>query len=670
LNEKYLNDGNSEDFGEIDNESILILFGPQSCGKSILTLMTIETKEFNSLFPSGSIWLNFGDNCYTSPEIKRYQLIIFLLNEIRNKCDDCGHLSSSEFDLFYSYEECKFMISQYVNNNELKILLVLDGVSSIEDIIEFSYLGLQTIVTTRHNFPQFENDSILPISEILCDHDKTDFVDEYGHLFSKNLDQVLNRPVFELSLMLQMEESVIPLEKNINIYEIYIESLPKEVSDLLLTLGYFEENIPLSFELLSQFWALSLELVTAQVLNLMYIGLGHIGHGDYSFLLHSNFHAVLYKKLRGHSNYSIKSDIGVKLLKYLKSKASFRSEEFDRNNLHLMIYCWKEVELQVEDVKHFRRVVNEIFSYSNIADNNLTNMFLEAENICILCSYLLSKDLKQEFFEMYYNLCVHKLELYGTSSKEGISSLSKLYRHYFREGEGGYDHPYPRASDLLKSLVESVAACYGTETVMVYSVFKEIGHFLCNKSNASPSSSSSSSSTTTDDNDAITLFENVISSEYFQSKRFAPESLVFLESYAKSIHDSQKLFVFTTFLHKICDECPKVIAYDLIRSYLLHILALVFEKRSKVEKVYEIRTILCTSFYTLFGLYHPSTIQSLHLLAETIEKYEISTDLLPLVLNKIFQARSCIYGVHHPNLHPTILNVSKSKEKADRKSVV
>ena len=253
LNEKYLNDGNSEDFGKIDNESILILFGPQSCGKSILTLMTIETKEFNSLFPSGSIWLNFGDNCYTSIEIKRYQLIIFLLNEIRNKCDDSGHLSSSEFDLFYSYEECKFMISQYVNNHELKILLVLDGVSSIEDIIEFSYLGLQTIVTTRHNFPQFKNDSIVPISEILCDHDKSDFVDEYGHLFSKNLDQVLNRPVFELSLMLQMEESVIPLEKNINIYEKYIESLPKEVSDLLLTLGYFEENIPLSFELLSQF---------------------------------------------------------------------------------------------------------------------------------------------------------------------------------------------------------------------------------------------------------------------------------------------------------------------------------------------------------------------------------------------------------------------------------
>ena len=269
---------------DVNLDPIVLLTGPQSAGKSMLAMMSVQTDDAIQLFPHGVTWLNFGELWRQEFTRKKRQekLLRILLREVQIICEVVPSDVRVETNSMYNAEECKALIRMLVHHHSLRLLLVLDDVDSVEDVAEFAYLGMIVLVTSKFKFPQHDQKTI-DIDPFLTDADLMDLKTDYGVVLGSNS----SRPILELKLMLTMPGGLINNSNGSGSGDLdgqqlvrnFISSLNNVEEKCLLSLGYLDKNIPVSFELLAHFWNMEVSQVTEMSGSLLTMGCGHTGHG-------------------------------------------------------------------------------------------------------------------------------------------------------------------------------------------------------------------------------------------------------------------------------------------------------------------------------------------------------------------------------------------------------
>ena len=145
---------------DANTNPVAVISGPPSSGKSMIAMMTAQSDDCIQMFPDGVTWLNFGElSNFSTLEKRQAKLLKMVLQEVQILCGEPPNRILSVSDPL-SADDCKDFIRMMIFERNMKILLVLDAVESIEDIVEFSYLGFVVLATTREDFSNLASSTV------------------------------------------------------------------------------------------------------------------------------------------------------------------------------------------------------------------------------------------------------------------------------------------------------------------------------------------------------------------------------------------------------------------------------------------------------------------------------------------------------------------------------
>ena len=640
---------------DVNQDPLVILSGPEAAGKSMLAMMSVQSDDAIQLFSHGVTWLNFGAMWRQglSRKGRQEKLLRILLREVQIICEGAPNNVGLETTLMYNAEDCKALIRMLVHERNIRLLLVLDDVDSIEDIAEFAYLGMIALVTSKVTFQHHEEKTI-KVGPYLEDQDYEDLHTDFGFTFGDDV----KKPVLELKLMMTMPRGVSDTGSGNGdvdvsgkeMLENYITSLNNIEERILLSLGYLDKNIPVSFELLTHMWNMDVSHICEMASLLLNMGCGHIGHGARTFFLHQEFYEVVYKLLHSKENFYYKTDVENSLRRYLLSESSFRDNIFESCELQQMLYFWESDHYNLDFVSDFIRLVDckvdEALQIKDRSAENVSVIFETAENMCVLMKYAFNGTYKQTASEQLYELYNHKHNVLG-DHHDVVEAFGKLYIHFVLGGTYLSDDR-PRQARLLMSYVSMMVAAYGEMDMSVYPVIRSVAMHL---------------SLQGFEEDSQQLFESVMSSSLFNSNKYSAPCVLFVEALFEILKSSGRHKDITKYALQMTEECPASNEYDVVRSRLLNCLASVYESRGKFNKARAIRESMASSAMILYGAKHPLTCDSLRSLAVLIEKQGKAPELVEPLLNQLYESWRCVYGVTNMlELRSIVLKLCDKKE--------